>query len=405
MSTKKTTKPEPEKHALLSASGAHIWLKCTAMPRAVEGVPDEGSPYAAEGTLAHAIGELKLRKALVEPMTKRSYDSQMNKLKKQEFYADEMQRYTDDYLDYVKGIAYAHKVKAHVAVEQKLDFSAIAPEGFGTGDCVIIGERILDIVDFKYGKGKMVPAYDNPQIKIYGLAALLLYAPFFPVDTVRMHIFQPRLDNFPVFEMTAADLMAWGETVKPIAQKAFYGFGQFVPSEECQFCNIAATCRARTDAAMLSIVSHLDADSEPPLPQPATLSNEEIGGILDDLAAIDAGSWIKKVQAYALGQCINGQPVPGWKAVEGRSNRAFTDFDKAVEALKAAGLNENLFYTRQPATLTDIETTVGKKDFATIAGPYVAKAPGKPTLAPETDKREPMHRETAAEDFEPVNQN
>lgn len=376
-------------HALLSASGARRWLTCTPSARLEETLPDSTSEYAAEGSLAHEIAELKLRKKFVEPMGPRAFNNRLKKLQEKPLYQDEMLKYTDAYLDYVSGIVHAHATPPYIAVEKRLDYSTYAPEGFGTGDCIIIGGNTLHVIDFKYGKGVPVSAEDNPQMKLYAMGAYLAYSFLYQLEKVKMVIVQPRLDSISEWEIPITDLLAWGESIKPIALKAFAGEGDFVAGDHCRFCRAKSQCRARSE---FNLQLEGFQKMKPPL-----ISNEEVGLILQ--RAHDLAKWAKDLEEYALGELLKGEEVSGWKAVEGRSTRQFTNLDEAFAVLTKAGYEEAVLYKRSPVTLTEVEKLVGKKKFGELLTAYVNKPPGKPTLAPESDKREPIKRSSAADDF------
>ena len=370
----------PGQHALLSASGAERWMNCTPSARLEEKLPERESAYASEGSLAHAIAELKLRKHFLEPMGPKKFKTAMDKLMADPLYNPEMQKHTDDYLDYIKGIAHSFSSKPYIGVEVKLDLSHIIPEGFGTSDCIIICGNEMHVIDFKYGQGVPVNAEESPQIRIYALGAIENYRMFYDIQTVHMHIFQPRRDNATSEAVMSKDeLVSWGETeVRPKAQKAFNGEGEYCPGDWCRFCRANALCRARSDT-----MTALEAFGKalPPL-----LSDEEIGRILQKAQELKA--WVSDLEEYALSKLLEGGEIPGWKAVEGRSVRQFEDIDKAFEILKANGIDEALLYERKPITLSAVEKLLGKKRFAELLDPLVVKPPGKPTLVPETDKRE-----------------
>jgi hypothetical protein len=391
MSNEKTVVPvnEVPKHAILSASAAHRWLTCTASPRLEETLPERQSNYADEGNLAHDIAELKLKKAFVEQMSMRAFNAQLKKLQQHELYQDEMLVHTDTYLDYVSGIVHSFNSPPYIAVEKKLDFSVYVPEGFGTGDCIIISGKTLHVIDFKYGKGVPVSAVDNPQMKLYGLGAWLAYSILYAIDTVKMAIVQPRLDSISECEMSLTDLLAWGESIKPIAQKAYKGEGEFVPGEHCKFCRARALCQARADF-------NIDLEKYNKM-KPPILSNTDVGEILK--RAQDLAAWVKELEEYALSECLEGREIPGWKAVEGRSVRQFTDQDAAFKVLVENGTDEAILYERKPITLASVEKLLGKKEFQKTLGGFVVTPPGKPTLVPESDKREAIKRQSAEDDF------
>lgn len=401
----------PEKHALLSMSSAHRWLVCTAAPRFEEGLPESTSAYAEEGRLAHAIAELKVLKKFTI-MTNRTYNSRLNKLKKEAAYDPEMDKTTDLYLEHLMEQAMLYDSSPTVAAEVKVDVSDYVPEGFGTCDCVMIGGDTLCITDYKHGKGVPVVAKDNPQMRLYALGALKRYAPIFgdTIKKVRMSIDQPRLDSYTTDTITVEELRTWGDSIKPIAQKAFSGLGEFVPGDHCRFCRGRAQCRARAnintaledfkDCIPAGSISpeqkqSLDAATACGMEAPALLTDEEIGDLL--IQGQHLVQWYKDLEEYATKALLDGKPIAGWKLVAGRSNRTFTDQDAAIQAVIAAGYDEALVYDRKPKTLADLEKLMGKAEFSKKLGRFVVKPLGKPTLALATDKREPYN--PAAADF------
>lgn len=395
----------PEKHALLSASSASRWLNCTAAPRFEEGLPERTSEYAEEGRLAHAIGELKVLKKFTV-MTSRTYTTRLNKLKKEPNYDPEMDKTTDLYLEHLTEQAMLYDSSPTVAAEVKVDFSEYVPEGFGTCDCVMIGGDTLSITDYKHGKGVPVSAEGNPQMRLYALGALKRYAPIFgdTIKKVRMTIDQPRLDTTPSTDtITVEELRTWGESIKPAAQKAFSGLGEFVPGEHCRFCRGKAQCRARAslNTALEDFKDCVPAGSVQPgefVPQMHSyltpggvevhplLSDAEVGDLL--IRGQHLIQWYKDLEEYATKALLDGKPIEGWKLVAGRSNRTFTDQDAAIKAVIEAGYDEALVYDRKPKTLSELEKLMGKAEFAEKIGGYVVKPLGKPTLALTSDKRE-----------------
>ncbi|WEG14124.1 DUF2800 domain-containing protein [Pullulanibacillus sp. KACC 23026] len=379
-------------HAILSASASHRWLTCTPSVRLEEQFPSKSSVYAEEGTLAHEIAELKLRKYFVEPISTRTFNTRLNKFKKHELFQEEMLAHTEAYLDYLKELTMALPSQPYVTVEKKLDYGAYAPEGFGTVDCLIIGGDTLFITDFKYGKGVPVSAEDNPQMKLYALGAFLEYSLLYPIKNIHLAIIQPRLDSISEFTLTLDELLAWGEQIKPLAQKAFNGEGEFVPGEHCKFCRAKAVCSARANQ-YLALDDFKQVD-------PRLLSQEEVGSALERAIAID--SWVKDLKEYALTEALKGNEVPGWKAVEGRGARTYVDIDKAFEHLKANGIDEAVLYDRVPLTAPKLEKELGKKEYKSLLedSGHVVKQPGKPTLVPVKDKRKAVTLEPdASEDF------
>lgn len=379
-------------HALLSASSSSRWLNCTPSVRLEEQFPETTSTYAEEGTLAHEIGELKLRKYYTEPMSQRTFNTRLNKMKKHELFQEEMLKHTDTYLEYLQGLTIGMKSTPYVAVEKRIDYSAYAPDGFGTVDCLIISSDTLYVTDFKYGKGVPVSAENNPQMKLYALGTLIEYSFLYPIKSIKLAIIQPRLNSISEFDLTADELLAWGEEIKPIAQKAFEGAGEFVPGEHCKFCRAKAQCRARADQ-----YTALDdfKQMKPPL-----LSNEEVGHVLEKAQHIE--SWVKALKDYALTESLKGTEIAGWKAVAGRGSRSFTDLDAAFVHLKENGIDEALLYDRVPLTVSQIEKVLKTEQFRSLLEEpgLVQKSAGKPTLAPIGDKRKQIfNAPDAASDF------
>lgn len=406
----------PEKHALLSASASGIWGMCTAMPRFTEDMPDTPSVYAEEGSLAHAIAELKTLKKFT-PMSSRTYTTRLNKLKKNPVYDPEMDKTTDLYLEHLTEQAMLYDSIPTVAAEVRVDFSDYVPEGFGTADNIMIGGDTLSITDYKHGKRVPVSAQNNSQMRLYALGALKRYAPVYgdSIKKVRMSIDQPRLDSYSTEEITVEDLLQWGENIKPIALKAFSGLGDFVPGPHCRFCRGKAQCRARANVntaledfkdcipmgkATPAELAQAEADGRDGIPT-NLLTDAEIGDLL--IRGQQLVQWYKDLEEYATKTLLDGKPIEGWKLVAGRSNRTFTDQDAAIAAIIAAGYDEALVYDRKPKTLTELEKLMGKAEFAEKIGSFVVKPLGKPTLALATDKREAYA--PAAADFAGVSPN
>lgn len=364
-------------HAVLSASGAEKWLNCPPSARLEESYPDTSSPYAKEGTLAHEIAEFKARNYFIETLPKRTFTSKLNKFKKDELYQNEMDEYTESYLEYIKEVAMKYPSKPYIALEKKIDFSKYVPDGYGTCDCILIHGNDMHIIDFKYGKGVQVSAENNSQLMLYALGALEAYSMLYQIETVHLSIFQPRLDNISCFEISAANLLSWavGE-VEPKAKLAYDGIGDFKAGEHCRFCKAQAQCRTKAE----SIISVFPIKEEP-----ALLTDDEIGLIL--AKAKELVSWSNAVEDYALNAILSGKEIRGWKAVEGRSVRVFSDADKAFEKIVESGTPEEMLYERKPLSLSQIEKLLGKKEFESIVSSFVIKPQGKPTLAPSDDKR------------------
>ncbi|EIJ82102.1 hypothetical protein PB1_04170 [Bacillus methanolicus PB1] len=370
------------KHALLSASGAHRWMNCTPSARLELEFDDNSGEAAAEGSAAHALSEHKLRRALKMRSKKpvSPYDS------------DEMDTFTDGYVEFVLEVIEQAKQSCNdplVLIEQRLDFSKYVPEGFGTGDCLIISDGTLHIIDFKYGQGVLVNAEENPQMKLYALGALELFDGIYDIDTVSMTIYQPRRENVSTYTVMKYSLYQWAEEVlKPKAELAFAGDGNYCPGEWCQFCRAAVKCRARAEAKMKLATFEF---ALPPL-----LSDEEIAEILSSIG--DLTSWANEIIAYATDAAVNhGKQWPGFKVVEGRSNRKYTDEEAVAEAAKNAGYRD--IYKQSLITITEMEKLMGKSKFNEILGGLVMKPPGKPTLVPVSDKRPEMNTSSAKNDF------
>jgi hypothetical protein len=369
------------KHALLSASGAHRWLECTPSAQLELQFPQSTSEYAEEGTAAHELCELTACYWLGE-ISEAEYENQRDELAKGKYYNAEMQECANDYAKFVAEKTAAARETcedAFTALEVRVDFSKYVKDGFGTGDCIIVSDNVLEIIDFKYGKGVRVEAAGNPQMKLYALGAYLEYNTLFDIDSVRMTIFQPRLSGVQSSdEITVKELLEWAEKyVKPRAKLAYKGEGEFAPSEEvCKFCRAKAQCKARAD-------KNLKLFDE--APDVLLLTPEDAGKILEQ--AGDIQSWLADLESLVSSTLLAGQPVEGWKMVEGRSNRRFADELKVVAAMKSAGYDESLLYERKLITLTQMEKDFGKKAVAETLGELIVKPQGKPILAPAKDKR------------------
>lgn len=387
----------PEVHAKLSASGAKKWLNCPLSIVMESQFPDTTSEYAAEGTTAHALGEAKIRLAMKE-ITRVQYHRLIKNLE----ITEDMESYTDDYRDFVIERLNAAKVKTPDAIlmlEQKLDFSRWVPEGFGTGDVVIIADGTMEIIDLKYGKGVLVSATENPQMQLYALGAVDEYEYIYDIEEVTMTIFQPRIDNIDSYTIDVATLIKWGdEVVKPTASKAFSGEGECQAGKHCDdgFCKARPVCRAYAEKKQES--AKFD------FAKPTTLNVDEIAEILDQSKQL--AKWAKLVEDYALDQALNHDvKYPGFKIVEGRSNRTYSLPENDIASvLFEKGYAEETVYKKELRKITDMEKQLSKKTFNEILGGYVIKPQGKPTLVPMEDKRpEISTADSAAEDFKNVN--
>ena len=385
-------------HAILSPSSAARWLNCPPSARINAEAPQTDTVYTREGTLAHSVAELKARKHFMPGVGPRRFKTAMDRFRADELWQDEMDGYTDDYLDALKDIAAEFKSPPHVALEQRVDFSEYVPEGYGTADCLMIGQAegcdgdVLHVIDFKYGKGVEVSAENNPQMMLYALGALLDYMNIYDIFTVRMTIVQPRVKREPEkWELQAGSLLAWaGAVVEPAAKLATEGAGEFQEGDWCRFCAIRGSCRARAEANLEL--------AQMGFRQPPELTDTEVGEALTMGQRLK--TWLSDLEEYALGACLDGRELPGWKAVEGRSVRAWTDMDAAFAAAKNAGVPAEMLYELKPVTLAQLEKIMGKKPFAEALASYVATPPGKPTLARTDDRRKAItNRSTAEDDF------
>lgn len=388
-------------HSLLSASNAHIWINCPPSARLGEQFPDQQTEAAAEGTLAHELAELRLRNYFqTVDFGKAKYNRAVNKLKKEAAWADEMLEYTEEYLDYVKALALGFPSQPSVAIEKQVDLSAYVPEGFGTADCVMIGGGCLHVIDFKYGKGVPVSAEGNPQLALYALGSYEAYKILYPVERVELHIVQPRVkDGISSWGCSLEELLAYGNYVRERAELAFRGEGEFQPSENtCRFCRARARCRARSEHSVRLAFSPAYGKL-PPL-----ISNEEMGELLKQGAGVE--KWLSDLKDCALKECLAGNQVPGWKAVEGRGSREWKDLDAAFAKLESDGIDQAVLWNRVPLTVAQAEKAIGKKKFGECAEGLVLMKPGKPALVDEKDKRQAItNRVTAKEAFKEEERN
>lgn len=369
-------------HAVLSASGSHRWLNCTPSARLELEFENTGSEAAREGTAAHALSEHKLKRALHmrsrRPVS--DYDS------------DEMEECTDAYVDFVMEQYEAARQVCEdpvILIEQKLDFSCYVPDGFGTGDCLIISDDRLHIIDFKYGMGVLVEAQDNPQMKLYAIGALSVYDALYDIREVSMTIFQPRRENISTWTIPVEDLKAWAENeLKPRAKMAYEGEGEYLPGEWCTFCRAAVRCRARAEEKLRLAQTEF---RMPPLLTDAEI--EDILAVLPDLT-----KWANEISAYALDAALNhGKEWNGFKVVEGRSVRKYRDGAAVAEAAKEAGYKD--IYRQSLIPLTEMQRLMGKDKFEEILGGLITKAPGRPTLVPKSDRRPAMNVSNAINEF------
>lgn len=381
----------PEQHAILSASSSHRWLQCPPCVRLEEKFPQKTSEYAAEGTLAHELGEISLKFTLGEIPT-RTFNIKLKKIRENKLFTADMPDYVETYVDTCLEKFSEAKAKTPDAifkVEQRLDFSEWVPQGFGTGDFVTIADGTMEICDLKYGKGVPVSAKSNPQMRLYALGAIAEFSFLYDIKMVKMTIIQPRLDSISTDEVSVKDLLEWAEKVlKPTAQLAFKGEGEFKAGEHCGFCRAKSVCKCRADKNMeLAKYEFRSTD---------TLSEKDIASILGQ--ADELAKWVKDVQEYALDQALQGVNYEGWKVVEGRSNRKYTDTEKVAEVLIANQYAEGVIYKpKELQGLTNMEKLVGKKKLNQLIGDLIEKPQGKPVLVPEADKRQTFN--SAKADF------
>lgn len=380
----------PGIHAKYSPSHAAIWGTCTASVGLESGIPDEGSSYAEEGTLAHAIAEVKLKKRF-GLISDSEYKTALAALRADPLYQSEMEGFTDTYVDEITRICMAFPEKPYIVVEKRLDMGHIVPDCFGTADCVVQYGTMLHIFDFKYGKGVMVSAENNPQLRLYALGAVREYSVFSEIKTVFMTIIQPRLDNVQSASMPVNDLTAWGEALGRRVRGALVTGGEFVAGEHCRFCKARAVCRERAKSLLTLEEPKARADGG------ETLSDDEIGDILMRAQTLD--NWVGALEEYVRDKLLHGGEVKGWKLVEGRSVRTIADTEKAFAELTAAGFESDMLYERKPLGLTALEKLCGKKKLTELIGQYITKPSGKPTLVPESDKRKAFSQARLAEMF------
>ena len=367
-------------HALLSASSSHRWLNCPPSARLCESYDDKGSDFAAEGTDAHALCEYKLRNALC--MAAEDPTESLT------WYSTEMEDCANGYVAFVMElVAEAKKVCPDpvVLIEQRLDYSKYVEEGFGTGDCVIIADGTLHIVDYKHGRGVLVEADDNPQMKLYALGALELFDCIYDIDTVSMTIYQPRRSNVSTFTIPKDELYEWADQVlAPTAELAFNGDGEYHCGEWCQFCKAKADCRERAKANMELARYEFR--------QPPLLTDEEVEEILGQIDGLT--TWASDIKDYALQAAISGKQWSGYKLVEGRSNRKYTSEAAVAAAVEGAGFDP---YEKKLLGITAMQKLLGKSRFEELLAPYIEKPQGRPTLVRSSDKRPEWN--TAKNDF------
>lgn len=372
-------------HAILSASSSHRWLHCLPSARLELEFENTNGEAAKEGTAAHALSEHKLKKAL----------RIRSKRPTSEYDSDEMEECTDAYVDFImEQVELARKscTDPIVLIEQRLDFSCYVPDGFGTGDCVIISDDRLHIVDFKYGMGVLVDAEDNPQMKLYALGALEIYDSLYDIKEISMTIFQPRRENVSTWTVPVEELKAWAEEeLKPKAAKAYQGEGEYMPGPWCTFCRASSRCRARADENLKL--------AQMEFKMPPLLTDSEIEEVLTILP--DLTKWANEITAYATDAAVNhGKEWHGFKVVEGRSVRKYKDENAVAEKAVISGYKD--IYRKSLIPMTEMQKLMGKTKFEEILGNLIYKPPGKPILVPNSDKRPAMNVADAKHEFNEI---
>lgn len=373
----------PKKHALLSPSGAERWLTCGPSAKLEFKMPDRSTTFADEGTFAHWLSIDVIIAYAVGKLSKQQHDTELAVARECEYYSISLHEYCNDFKSYV--IEQYNRLRAidpHTVIflETNLDLSMFIPEGFGTADIIIIGAGKLILIDLKYGQGVPVESEDNAQLKVYGLGAIARYEALFDINIIELHIFQPRIDNTSSWIVSAHDLQTWGyEVLKPGAAAAYAGHGEYVPGEHCQFCRVRPTCEALSKYVLKAAKYEK---------LPGTISPEQMSDIL--LKAGTIKGWLSAVTDFALTQAVNyGVKWPGFKVVEGISRRQINDEDAAIKILQGLKYAKSDYTNTGLKAIGDLEELVGgKKKFASLFEKVIHKPKGKPTLVPETDKRE-----------------
>lgn len=385
-------------HALLSPSSASRWLACTPSAKLSLEFPDTAGEAAKEGTLAHSLCELLISNKL-KPLPRSEYKKQYTPITQSEYFNGQMLEYCEDFAIFVMekyNEALAHTPDAKIFLEQRLSFDEYMAGQFGTGDVIIVSDHVLQVIDFKYGKGVGVNSHENKQMMIYGLGALSAFDFIYDIANVEMTIYQPRTDNISTYSTTADALRLWGDTeLRTKAALALEGAGEFVPGEHCRFCKVKPRCKALANYN-LTLAAHEFAE-------PNLLSDEEISRVLERSTMFS--QWLTAVEEYALKYMLEGNPLPGYKLVEGRANRKYADEEAVATTLISSKLatSEQVYKPQTLIGITDMEKLIGKKTFEEVLGKLVIKPTGKPTIAPESDKRQPINSlAQAAEDFKDI---
>lgn len=383
-------------HAFLSPSSAYRWLHCPPSAGLETTLPEKPSVYAEEGTLAHSVCEFAAKKHF-KKIAAATFTRNVKKFKTDPLWDDEMLRSAETYVDHLAERAMGFEHEPYVTFEVRVDISDYVPESFGRCDCVMFGGDTLIITDYKNGKGVPVKAEMNPQLMLYALGALKLYQPIFggAINRVEIYIDQPRIGSYDGWTLTSDELLAWGDEIKPIAQMAFSGFGSFNAGPWCRFCRANGQCKAQADQQTSAFDDFADA------------IQTKLTGIMsaeDMAAALQKGEtlveWFSAVKEAALERLLQGIPIPGYKAVEGRSSRAWSNQEQALATLEAKGIDHAVIFDSVPKTLAQIEKMLGKEKFEELVGEFVTKPQGKPALAKATDSRKEFN--SAAADFAAV---
>ena len=373
----------PANHSPLGPSGAARWINCPGSVLLTKDMPDQPSPYAAAGTVAHALAEAKIRNYFIAHWGKPGYDARLESIRKMDGYDKSMEDATEEYLEFLKTRAMSYDTEPAVFAETRIDLQSIIPGGFGTADCIMLGGNRMDIVDYKNGSGVAVEAEHNPQLMLYAYGALQAFRPIVgdTVETVHLSIVQPHAGGVKEWDVLTPYLYSWvREVVEPAVKEALSPGARFAAGDWCRFCKARATCMERAKAMF---------DIEPLIDDPKMLSPQSIGEILT--RGRHVADWLNDLEAYALKSSLKGEAIPGWKAVEGRGSRVWSDNTDAVFAvLEERGVDESMLYESKPVSVAGLEKTLGKSAFKELAGDLWQKTPGKPTLVPESDKRPPF---------------
>lgn len=377
-------------HSLLAPSAAERWINCPASVVMSEPFPDTVSEYAAEGTTAHKLAELKIRSSILGEEVD---GKEVDKVKRSKYYNPDMEDYTDEYVEYVRSLVNSNETT--VLPETRLNLNFITQGTVGTADCILAFGNELHVIDFKYGKNVEVNAQDNPQLKIYGLGACnLIDGLIYNIENVTVHIAQPRMNNFSSMTLTKKELNDWlKDEVRPQAIKAVNGTAETAVGNWCQFCRAKTVCRKYGE--------RFDVDYKPD--NPNTLSNEEIAERIIRLSGLDG--YLKDLKKYALDKILDGETFPGLKAVAGRSVRTWTNQEEAFRIAQENGYDHSVLFEQVPLSLAKVEKMMSKRKFNELLSDYVDKPPGKPTLVSENDPRESIVTESVDNDFTDVDIN